>query len=270
MLGKQIRLERVMDRNTKKAIHVPMVHGVGMGPIEGIKDILNTVDTISLGGANAVILHKGIVSAAHRGSGRDIGLIIHLTATTNQGRQTQVTTVEEAVKIGADAISLRIEVGGDDEAEMLSLLGTTCRKAGDWGMPVTALMHPKPLKESAKQLASLARAARIGGEMGADVVRVPYHKKFAEVVGACPAPVMAIGGTAKSSPKALLEMAKGAIKAGGCGVSIGRAIFQYEKPGNMIKAISQVVHKNARVEDALEVLNKKPIESQLFGGAVIW
>lgn len=270
MIGKQIRLERVMDRNTKMTVQVPLVHGVGMGPIEGIRDILNTVDTVTLGGANAVILHKGIVSRAHRGSGSDIGLIIHLTATTHDGRQTLVTSVEEAVRLGADAVSLRVEIGGPDEDEMLSLLGAVCRSGADWGMPVLALMFPKPQREAAKQLAGLSRAARIGGELGADVVRVPYHKKFAEVVSACPAPVIAIGGGAKKTPKALLEMVRDAVEAGARGVSVGRSIFQFEKPGNMIKAVSLVVHKKTPVEKALEVLKKKPIESNLFGGSVIW
>ncbi|HUU81834.1 MAG TPA: fructose-bisphosphate aldolase, partial [Acidobacteriota bacterium] len=63
MLGKRIRMERIMDRNTKKTVMVPLTHGVAMGPIEGIRDIRNTVDTVAMAGANAVILHKGIVAA---------------------------------------------------------------------------------------------------------------------------------------------------------------------------------------------------------------
>ena len=142
MLGKKIRMERVMDRNTKKTVMVPLIHGVGMGPIEGIKDIKNTVDTVTLGGANAVILHKGIVAAGHRHSGKDIGLIVHLTATLENGKQVLVTDVEEAVIIGADAVSVRVEVGGPDEVLMLSLLGKVSRNASRWGMPFFA----QPLK----------------------------------------------------------------------------------------------------------------------------
>jgi DhnA family fructose-bisphosphate aldolase class Ia len=133
MLGKKIRMERVMDRNTHKTVMVPLIHGVGMGPIEGIKDIKNTVDTVSLGGANAVILHKGIVAAAHRRSGKDIGLILHLTATSPKRQQTLVTSVEEAIQIGADGVSVRIEVGGADESFNLRLLGEVSRDASRWG-----------------------------------------------------------------------------------------------------------------------------------------
>ena len=101
MLGKKIRMERVMDRNTRKTVMVPLIHGVGMGPIEGIRDIKNCVDTVALGGANAVILHKGIVASAHRRSGKDIGLVLNLTATLENGEQALVTDVEEALSIGA-------------------------------------------------------------------------------------------------------------------------------------------------------------------------
>lgn len=269
MIGKRIRLERVMDRGTRRTVLVPLVHGVGMGPIEGITDVLNTVDTISMGGANAVVLHKGIVAAGHRRGGADIGLVIHLSATCADGSQTLVTEVEEAVCLGADAVSLRIEVGGADEDESLALLGAVSRVAADWGMPLLALMNPAPAPP-AKTLKILMRAARIGAELGADVVLVPYHKRFAEVVAATPVPVVAIGGVKKTPPKQMLEMARAAVDAGAYGVSVGRTVFQYEKPGNMIKAICQVVHRKATVKKAMEILAKKPIESTLYGGTVIW
>jgi predicted phospho-2-dehydro-3-deoxyheptonate aldolase len=273
MLGKKIRIERVMDRNTKKIVMVPLIHGVGMGPIEGIKDIKNSVDMVALGGANAVVLHKGIVSAAHRRSGMDIGLIIHLTATTTDGRQALVTEVEEAVVIGADAVSVRIEIGGPDEGDMLTILGEVARDASMWGMPLFALLHTPPEKDPDKQLKRLMRAARIGAEMGADVVRVAYSgsvDSFKEVVAACPVPIVAIGGEKKMKEREVLEMVQGAMEAGGCGVSVGRNIFQYKKPGNMIKAISQLVHKGFSVATAAEALKEDPIESSIFGGTVIW
>ena len=274
MLGKMIRMERFMDRNTKKAVLVPLIHGVGMGPIEGIKDIKNSVDTVALAGGNAVILHKGIVAAAHRRSGKDIGLILHLTATLKNGKQTLVTEPEEALAIGADAISVRIEVGGKDEEEMLSLLGSISQDAARWGMPLLALMHPSDSpKDKAGKLTATLRAARIGAELGADIVRVPYTgstESFHEVVSVCPVPVMAIGGEKKTKERQILEMVDSVIEAGAYGVSVGRNIFQYKKPGNMIKAIGQIVHQGASVATALDTLKDDPIESPIFSGKVIW
>jgi len=273
MLGKAIRMERVMDRTTKKTVMAPLIHGVGMGPIEGIKDIRNTVDVVSLGGANAVILHKGIVAVGHRRKGTDIGLILHLTATLENGKQALVTSVEEAITMGADAVSVRIGVHGPDEESMLKLLGDVSRDASRWGIPLFALMDPGSVKNEENQVQKLMRAARIGAELGADLVRIPYSGSadtFKEVVSVCPVPVVAIGGEKKSREKEFLEMVYAVMEAGASGISAGRNIFQYKKPGNMIKAISQIVHKGSSVSKALEALREEPIESSIFAKTPIW
>jgi fructose-bisphosphate aldolase, class I len=267
MSGKRIRMERVMDRNTGKTVMVPLTHGVGMGPIEGIRDVKNSVDTMALGGANAVILHKGIVGAAHRRTGKDIGLIIQLTATGIEGTQTLVTDVEEGLVMGADAVSVRIEIGGADEEDMLGLLGDVAGDAARWGMPLFALMHPVQGKGAKQEIKHLMRAARIGAELGADVVRVPYTgsaETFREVVSVCPVPLVALGGEKKAKERDVLDMVRGVMEAGAYGVSMGRNIFQYEKPGNMIKAVSDIVHKGATVATAMKVLEKKAIASPMF------
>ncbi len=55
MLGKNIRIERIMDRSTGRAVIVPLDHGISMGPIEGLVDMRSTVDKVSQGGATAVV-----------------------------------------------------------------------------------------------------------------------------------------------------------------------------------------------------------------------
>ena len=79
MVGKEIRLERIMNRTSKKTVIVPMDHGITMGPIEGLINVKNSIDQVAQGGANAIIIHKGIVISGHRGAGADVGLIIHLS-----------------------------------------------------------------------------------------------------------------------------------------------------------------------------------------------
>jgi len=63
----------------------------------------------------------------HRGYGRDLGLIIHLSASTALGpdpnNKVLVATVEEALKIGADGVSIHVNVGAEDESHMLATLG---------------------------------------------------------------------------------------------------------------------------------------------------
>lgn len=273
MLGKKIRLERIVDRNTKKTVAVPLIHGVGMGPIQGIRDIKNMVDTVALGGANAVILHKGIVSSAHRRSGKDIGLILHLTATLQDGTQSLVSEVEEALVIGADAVSVRVDVGGKREEAMLRMLGKVSRDAARWGMPLFTLMDPGTVKDKEKHMKNLLRAVRIGAELGADMVRVPYSgsgETFRELVSVCPVPLVALGGEKRAKEMDFLEMVSAVTEAGASGVSVGRNIFQYKRPGNMIKAISEIVHRGMPVATAMKALRDDPIESSIFGSSPIW
>ena len=75
-----------MDRGTGRAVIVPLDHGITMGPIEGLVDMRSTIDKVSQGGATAVVLHKGIIPYSHRSFGRDIGLIVHLSASTKFSR----------------------------------------------------------------------------------------------------------------------------------------------------------------------------------------
>ncbi|MEJ2745971.1 MAG: fructose-bisphosphate aldolase, partial [bacterium] len=117
MIGKAIRLERIINRKSKRTVIIPMDHGMTMGPIPGIADIKTTIDKVVDGGANAIILHKGMIAAGHRGGGKDVGLIVHLSASTtlspNPNTKVLVCTVEEALFLGADAVSIHLNLGDD-------------------------------------------------------------------------------------------------------------------------------------------------------------
>jgi DhnA family fructose-bisphosphate aldolase class Ia len=90
------------------------------------------------------------------------------------------------------------------------------------------------------------------------------------VISACPVPLVAIGGEKKAKEKDFLEMVHAVIKAGAFGISAGRNIFQYKKPGNMIKALSRIVHHGAPVSKAMEVLKEEPIKSFIFTSSPLW
>ena len=103
MVGKQIRLERIMNRDTGRTVIVPMDHGVTVGPIDGLIDMKTTVNAVATGGANAIVIHKGIVTSGHRRRGKDVGLVIHLSGSTSlspyPNAKTLICTVEEALKL---------------------------------------------------------------------------------------------------------------------------------------------------------------------------
>ena len=262
MTGKLIRLERIINRDTKRTIIVPMDHGVSVGPIEGIINMKDSIDAVANGGANGIIIHKGLISAGHRGKGKDVGLIIHLSGSTSlspyPNTKTLVCSVEEAIKYGADAVSIHVNIGDDMERDMLRDMGNVARIAHEWGMPLVAMVYPRGAKVKDEYSVDLVKhAARVGAELGADLVKVSYTgspETFRSVVEGCHVPVLIAGGPKMSSDKDILTMVHGSIAAGGKGVSIGRNIFQHHNIELMVKAISKIVHENSSVEEALEVL----------------
>ncbi|NOZ82897.1 MAG: class I fructose-bisphosphate aldolase family protein [Euryarchaeota archaeon] len=261
-IGKRIRMERIMDRRSGKTIIVPMDHGVSMGPIDGLIDMPEAINRVAEGGANAVLLHKGIIRHGHRGYGRDVGLIMHLSGSTSlapdPNRKVKVASVEEAIRLGADAVSVHINVGADNEAEMLSLLGSVAESCTAWGMPLIAMMYPRGRKIESEHAPEVVKlAARAGAELGADIIKTNYTgdvDSFKEVVKGCPVPVVIAGGPKMGSDREVLEMVAGAMEAGGAGTSIGRNIFQHASPTKMVRAIARIVHEGWSVEEAMKEL----------------
>ncbi|MBF0507752.1 MAG: class I fructose-bisphosphate aldolase family protein [Deltaproteobacteria bacterium] len=262
MIGKAIRLERIISRETGKAVIVPMDHGVSSGPIDGIVNMREAMSQVASGGANAVIVHKGIVAQGHRKSGPDMGLIVHLSASTSMSPEphakTLVCTVEEAMKLGADGVSVHVNVGNGHEREMLTDLGRVAQIATEWGMPLLAMIYARGSKiKNEYDPMAIKHAARVGAELGADVVKVPYTgdpESFSQVVQGCHVPVVIAGGPKMTSDREILEMVKGAMEAGAAGTSIGRNVFQHRNPTRIMAALTMVVHKNASVEEALKML----------------
>ncbi|MCK5707386.1 MAG: 2-amino-3,7-dideoxy-D-threo-hept-6-ulosonate synthase [Candidatus Aureabacteria bacterium] len=263
MIGKDVRLERIINRQNRKTVIVPMDHGVTVGPILGIENLTSAVDKISTGGANAIILHKGNVKKGHRKSGKDIGLIIHLSASTSLSQDPHskaiVCSVEEAIKLGADAVSIHINLGANNEKEMLKDFGLISSSCQEWGMPLLAMMYTRGEHiKNEFDVKVIKHAARVGAELGADIVKVNYSgspESFNEVVKGCSVPVVIAGGEKTETDEDLLQMVKDAMDAGAGGISIGRNAFQHKSPEKMTRALKNIVHNDYSVKKAKEELN---------------
>jgi predicted phospho-2-dehydro-3-deoxyheptonate aldolase len=256
--GKRKRLQRIL-REDGKSVIVPMDHGVTSGPIHGLTDMQNIIDKLILGDADAVVIHKGIAQQVNTGR---MGLIIHLSASTKLGPdpnwKVQVTSVEQALRLGADGVSIHINVGAAQENLMLTKMGNIADECEAMGIPLLAMMYPRgPQIKSEHDPEAVMHAARLGAELGADIVKTNYTgsmETFREVVRSCPVPVIIAGGPRAKTDKEVLEMVYNSIQVGGAGVSIGRNVFQHENPTGMVKALSLIVHKKATVGEALRLI----------------
>jgi len=122
------------------------------------------------------------------------------------------------------------------------------------------MMYPRGSKieeERERDVALVKHAARVGAELGADIVKCPYTgspETFREVVEGCLVPVVIAGGS-KTNDHETLEMIEGAMKAGAAGISMGRNAFQHENPSKLVKAACAIVHQGMSAQNALTIIS---------------
>lgn len=258
MWGKEVRLSRIMRDG--RILCIPMDHGVTDGPIRGLTDMNWIVSEVARGGATCVVLHKGMVKSLKEPK---LPVIMHMSASTSLGpepnRKVRVAEVVEAVRLGADGVSVHVNVGGErSEPEMLEKLGLVAAEADEFGMPLLAMMYARgPNVKDKFDPNAIATVARIGAELGADLVKVPYTgdpDSFRTVTRSVSIPVIIAGGPKMDSEVQVLEMVAGALEGGAAGVSIGRNVFQHERPAAMVRAIAAILFERMKPEEAMVYL----------------
>ena len=263
MPGKTLRMQRILNPQTGKTVIIPMDHGAGEGPMPGLEDMEAAVRDISLGGADAIIGHFGMGMNAAHAKQPETAFIYHLSVSTrvnamDTNDKVLVNSVERAVAMGADGISVHVNVGSLQESQQLADLGYVAQECHKWGMPLIAMMYPRGegLTDDCKSVDMVSLAARVGAELGADIVKTYYtgdKESFKQVVDSCPVPVVIAGG-AKGTTKDTLQMIKDVIDAGGAGVTMGRNAFQHEDRVNFISAVRAVIHDGVSVDEAVKMV----------------
>jgi len=254
MDGVEKRLARIF-REDRKTVIVPMDHGVTLGPVEGLRNMHHTISELLKANVDAFVIHKGIARTVDTGRA---GLIVHISASTKHSpdpnRKVRVCSVLEALRLGADALSVHINVGAPFEAEMLAKLGDAADECHAYGLPLLAMMYPRgPSIQNEHDRDVVAHVARLGAELGADIVKTNYTgdvDSFKQVVASCPVPLIIAGGPKAKTDHDILQMVYDANTAGCSGVSIGRNVFQHKAAGNMARALVAIVHEGATVDEA--------------------
>jgi predicted phospho-2-dehydro-3-deoxyheptonate aldolase len=228
-------------------VMVPLDHGIGMGPLQGLADIRAPLRAAADGGATCVTLHKGLVPFTAAVADR-LGVLLHLSASSDAAPDPQdkrlVATVEEALRLGCDGVSLHVNVGSLTEARQLEDAGRVATQCAEWGVPLVTMAYPRGPKVTAPHDPKLvAHAARLACELGADAVKVPYTGDtgtFRDVVQGCPVPVLVAGGPRTGDFATFLADLKGARQAGARGCSVGRNVFQHPDPKAAVAAVAGI------------------------------
>jgi len=257
--GVQIRLNRILRDG--KMLCIPMDHGISNGPIEGLEDPHSIIYQCEDHGLTSVIINKGILKTLPKPS--KIGLLVHFSSSTSlsmsPNRKMLTGNVEEAIRLGADGVSLHINIGGKEEPEMLEQLGTIAHECHKWNMPLLAMMYPRGEKiKDPHDPEIVAHVARIGAECGADIVKTVYTgdvDSFSKVVRSTPVPIVIAGGPKANSDDEILKMTEDAMNAGAKGITYGRNIFAHKNPQKMVQALAEIIFHNASAKEAAKKID---------------
>lgn len=238
----------------------PIAHGV----LSGIENIDKRLEQIVEGRPDVITMHKGIAKKCFSRF-IDSGIPFLLKCSSFSPYQktfdTLVSDVEEAIQLGADGVSIGVIVGGNRQPEMLHNLGVISKQAEIYGMPLVAHIYSRgEYIENELLVKNASYAVRVAAELGADIAKTHYtgsKETFKQVIDATPCKVVIAGGKIGNEIRDLFQMTKDAISVGAFGIAYGRAVWQYQDPARMIKALKLIIHEEASVDKAIEYLNFK-------------
>ncbi|MFF9485632.1 2-amino-3,7-dideoxy-D-threo-hept-6-ulosonate synthase [Streptomyces sp. NPDC014676] len=249
--ARSLRLRRLYRHSTAGLMITPLDHSISDGPVVPRGTTLDQLaGQLAAGGADAVVVHKGSVRHISPERFAAMSLIIHLNASTSQAHDPDakyvVTEVEEALRLGADAVSVHVNVGSDDERQQIGDLGRIADACDRWNLPLLAMVYPRgPRVTDPRDPQLVAHAVTVASDLGADLVKTVFLGSTAEMLdltAACPVPVLVAGGPAMPTEEDVLAYVRDALAGGAGGVAMGRNIFQAADPRRLAAKVARLIH----------------------------
>jgi fructose-bisphosphate aldolase / 2-amino-3,7-dideoxy-D-threo-hept-6-ulosonate synthase len=268
-VGKRMRLKRVIDRAGVSVI-CALDHGMTsptfLEPLASIEE--RTAEAVA-GGANVIMMSRGMIRRAEPAFGPETSLALLLSASANAGEERpsviRIAQVEEALRLGADAVVLFVALGGDAEPDMIRTLAEVGEACDRLGMPFIAEAEFPTTYARVEDLADaygfeyLQRNVRLCAELGADIVKTNWpgdRESFGRLVQATSGVPVVLAGGSRVSDRELLDRMEAAMAGGGIGCSVGRNIFMHEDPEALTRALSRVIRERWPAEKAFDALGE--------------
>jgi 2-amino-4,5-dihydroxy-6-oxo-7-(phosphooxy)heptanoate synthase len=248
--ARRLRLDRMYRHNDQRLLVVPLDHSITDGPILGDLRLDNLLGCLADNRVDAVVLHKGSLRHVdHRWFAR-MSLIVHLSASTMHAPDPDakylVAGVEEALRAGADAVSVHVNLGSRQEMRQVSDLASVADACDRWNVPLLAMMYPRgPGIDNPRSPELVAHAVTLAADLGADLVKVPVPDPIGamtEITRSSPIPILAAGGPRRKDLDGLIADAECVLRTGVTGFAMGRNIFCADDPGVAARCVVDVVH----------------------------
>ena len=174
--------------------------------------------------------------------------------------------MEEALRLGADAVVLFTALGGETEPGMIDILAGVGRECEVLVMPFIAEAEFPTTYASVEELKEqygfeyLRRNVRLCAELGADIVKTNWPgdpESFGKLVEATSGIPVVLAGGSRLEDRELLQRMEQAVAAGAIGCSVGRNIFMHDSPEAITRALSRVIRERWSADKAYEALRRE-------------
>jgi class I fructose-bisphosphate aldolase len=261
-LGRELRIRRIFGSDGR-TLTVALDQAVPRGVVPRLATIGTTFASIADGEPDAVTITKGLAGTLLTGNQRPLPWILKASMFSVEFHPTYdatIATVQDAVRMNADAVAVGISAGSSNQVAMFEMLTRVVEEAHTWGLPVVCHAYPsgEMWGDRKGSTESVLYASRAAAELGTDIVKTWYTgstAEFAKVVEGTPAIVVAAGGAPVTNPLDVLKQAASVIEAGAHGMTAGRNIWGAEDPGKMVAALKAIIHGGESPEIAAKLLD---------------
>jgi DhnA family fructose-bisphosphate aldolase class Ia/Fe-S-cluster-containing hydrogenase component 2 len=273
--GLNTRMERLFNRHDDgRAVCVAADHGYMSDVTDNVTRLRTITEAVVRGGADGVLVSPGqAIRLAPLFQGRDGPALIvradwmnmprlgssNVTNSTPQRRlvHQKVLTAEQALALGATAITIYLFLGYTDEVEAAGIescarFASECRQVG-----LPCIMEPLAYGGNvtgANIVELLTLGASMCVELGADALKIPYTgdvDSFTRLVQVSQVPVLVLGGARSDNDRDALELFAEGLEAGCNGCLMGRNVTKAPDPERLVRQLGLIAHHEYRVDDAL-------------------
>lgn len=266
MLGKEVRMSRLVNPKSNKMMAITVDHATsrGIAPLTGLHHVQDTIDKIILGRPDAMTLTKGIAEHCMWNHAGEVAMLMKISnySPVAPTRDTVFGTVDEAIRMGADAVSMGCMTLGDFQGEQFEAIGRISEECMRKGMPLIGHVYPKGESvkpEDRTAWENIAYCVRSACELGMDIIKTTYTgdpDSMAKVVATVPSTFRIViqGGDACKTLDDYLQMTREAMDCGVGGVTMGRFVWDYKDVTALVIALRYIIHEGYSVKEAKELL----------------
>jgi class I fructose-bisphosphate aldolase len=243
-------------------LFLPIDQGMEHGPIDMFDNPPSIDPTFQWelaleGGYSGIAVHYGLADRYMGPYAGKVPLVLKVNGKTTipsdaEALSPLTSTVEDAVRLGADAVGYTLYVGSPRQDEDFLQLVEVRRACDEFGMPLIVWSYPRGEAIEAKggrdSLYAVDYAARVAHEFGADVIKLnepkgttpespkPYNdldmsreEMLRKVIISAGNSMVLLSGGSKISDDDLLAKVQAGMSAGATGLIFGRNMWQRPK-----------------------------------------